>query len=57
MYYVLLILTLLVLHVLANSVFGFLNPVSFILIVYIAVLEKLDETNYIWHAVIFGLFQ
>ncbi len=56
MYYVLLILTLLVLHVLANSVFGFLNPVSFILIVYIAVLEKLDETNYIWHAVIFGLF-
>lgn len=56
MYYVLLILTLLVLLVLSNSVLGFLNPVSYILIVYIAVLERLDEKNYIWHAVIFGLF-
>lgn len=56
MYYVLLILTLLILHVLASSVLGFLNPVSYVLIVYIAVLEKQDETNYIWHAVLFGLF-
>lgn len=56
MRYALIVLLLFVLYVLANSALGFLNPISYILIVYIACLDKIDETNYISYAFLFGLF-
>lgn len=56
MYYVLLLAILLSLHILASSVVGFLNSISYVLLVYVAVIEKIDEKNYIWYAVLFGLF-
>ena len=56
MRYALIIFLLFVLYVLSNSALGFLNPISYILIVYIACLDKIDETNYIRYALIFGLF-
>jgi rod shape-determining protein MreD len=42
-------------YVLNLSVFGFLSPVAYVLMVYIVVIGRVDETNFIWHAVLFGL--
>lgn len=56
MRYALVALLIFALYVLSNSALGFLNPISYILIVFIAFLDKIDETNYIGYAFIFGLF-
>ncbi|WP_022850208.1 hypothetical protein [Limisalsivibrio acetivorans] len=55
-YYIRLVFLLCVLYILSGSILSFMSPLDFFLIAFLAIVGRVDEENFLYHGIIFGIF-